>query len=93
MTYANGLTSTVVGPTHMPTVLDSDRDALRAAIKTCNAWDMAKARVVRIHNTLALGEIYISEAMLEEAKQIEGISILSEPFELVFDEQGNLTDL
>jgi hypothetical protein len=93
MTYANGLTSTVVGPTHMPTVLDSDRDALRAAIKTCNAWDMAKVRVVRIHNTLALGEIYISEAMLEEAKQIEGISILSEPFELVFDEQGNLTDL
>jgi hypothetical protein len=93
MTYANGLTSTVVGPTHMPTVLDSDQDALRAAIKTCNAWDMAKARVVRIHNTLALGEIYISEAMLEEAKQIEGISILSEPFELVFDEQGNLTDL
>lgn len=90
MMYANGLTSTVVGPTHMPTVLDDDRDAILAAIKTCNARELKKVRVVRIKDTLHLGEIYISEAMLPEAKTIPNIEILTEPAEMDFDANGNL---
>lgn len=90
MTYANGLTSTVLGPTHMPTVLESDRDAIRAAIKTCNARNLANARVVRIKDTLHLGEIYISEAMLDEARTVPGITILGEPAEMSFDDKGEL---
>lgn len=90
MTYANGLTSTVVGPTHMPTVLESDYDAIRAAIKTCNARDLSQAKVVRIKNTLQLGEIMISESLLDQARQTEGITIVSEPAELQFDCDGNL---
>ena len=90
MTYANGLTSTVVGPTHMPTVLESDYDAIRAAIKTCNARDLAKAKVVRIKNTLKLDEIMISESLLDLAKQTEGVTIIGEPEELQFDGEGNL---
>lgn len=90
MMYANGLTSTVVGPTHMPTVLDDDRDAILAAIKTCNARELKKVRAVRIKDTLHLGEIYISEAMLPEAKTIPNIEILTEPAEMDFDANGNL---
>lgn len=90
LTYANGLTSTVVGPTHMPTVLDSDYDAIRAAIKTCNARDLSKARVVRIQDTLHMGEIWISEAMLPEAAATSGITVLSSAAALQFDSQGNL---
>ncbi|HAK75182.1 MAG TPA: hypothetical protein DCP36_19510 [Sporomusaceae bacterium] len=93
MTYANGLTSTVVGPTHMPTILECDQDALLAAIKTCNAKDQSKARVVRIADTLHLGKLQISEALLEEALKLPGVTLLSEPQELGFDEAGNLLDL
>lgn len=93
MTYANGLTSTVVGPTHMPTILECDQDALLAAIKTCNAKDQKQARIVRIADTLHLGKLQISEALLEEALKLPGITLLNEPAELSFDEAGNLLDL
>lgn len=77
--YANALTSTVVGVVKMPMVLETEKQAVKAAIKTCNAFDLEKARIVRIHNTLHLEEIYISESLLEEAKSNPNIEILSEP--------------
>jgi hypothetical protein len=46
--------------------------------------------MVRIKDTLHLGEIEISEAMLPEAKALENIEILSEPYELNFNEDGDL---
>ena len=88
--YANGITSTVVGPTAIPTTLDCDLDAIRAAIKTSNALDLSNVRLVRIKNTLQLGEIMISESLLDEARAMANVTILSEPFDLRFDEQGNL---
>jgi len=92
VTYANGLTSTVVGPTHIPTVLNNDFDAIRAAVKTSNAHDLGNLRLIRIKDTLHLGEIYISQAMLKEAQTQSNITILSEPMEMQFDSQGNLLD-
>ena len=89
-TYVNGLTSTVVKPTHMPTVLENDREAIKAAIKTCNAFDINKAKIVRIKDTLHLNEIYISESLIEEAKDNKNITILNGPDELCFDNEGNL---
>ncbi|HWR28694.1 MAG TPA: lactate racemase domain-containing protein [Negativicutes bacterium] len=88
--YANGITSTVVGPTAIPLTLDCDLDAIRAAVKTSNALDISKVRLVRIKNTLQLGELMISESLLEEARAMPNVTILSDPFELKFNEQGNL---
>lgn len=48
------------------------------------------ARIVRIKDTLHLEEIYISEALLEEARANTAIELLSEAFEFSFDENGNL---
>ncbi|NMC31661.1 MAG: DUF2088 domain-containing protein [Veillonellaceae bacterium] len=90
--YANGLTSTVVGPTAIPTTLDCDRDAIRAAVKTSNALDLSQVRLVRIKNTLQLNEIMISTALLPEAQALTNVTILSEPFMMQFDEQGNLRE-
>jgi hypothetical protein len=88
MTYANALTATVI--VRMAMVLDDDRDAILAAMKTCNAPDLARARVVRIKDTLHMSEIAVSEAMLAEARSNSAIEILSEPADLVFDAAGNL---
>jgi len=89
-TYANGLTSTVVSPTKQATTLANDMDCIKAAIKTCNILDYTKCRLVRIRDTLHLGEIEISVNMLEEARRHPDIEILTEPYDWEFDEQGNL---
>ena len=88
--YANGITSTVVRPNAIPNALECDLDAIRAAVKTSNAFDISKVRLVRIKDTLHLGEIMISEALLDEAKSQPHITIVSEPFSLQFDADGNL---
>jgi len=92
MTYANCLTSTVAQPGKLPIILEDDRDAILAAMKTCNARDLSKARVVRIKDTLRIGEIYISESMLAEAATRPQIEVIGSPAEMVFDAAGNLLD-
>jgi len=89
-TYANGLTSTVVGPTHISTTLMNDQQAIQAAIKTCNILDFTKVKMVRITNTLEIGEIEVSEAFLDHVKENANLEKVSEAFDLVFDEKGNL---
>jgi len=87
MGYANALTSTVVSCVKIPMFLDNEKLAVQAAIKTCNAFDLNKVRMVRIHNTLELKEIWISESMLEEARKHPDIEILSEPTAMHFSEE------
>lgn len=89
-TYANGLTSTVVAPTKAATTLANDQLALKAAIKTCNILDFTKVKMVRIKNTLEIGEIEVSEAYLEEVKNSDFLTPVTDLYELSFDEDGNL---
>jgi len=89
-TYANGLTSTVVGPTHISTAMPTDKAAIQAAIKTCNILDFTKARVVRIKDTLHVGEIEVSENLLGDVKNNPNMELASDLYELSFDDQGNL---
>lgn len=89
-TYANGLTSTVCAPTKQATTLENDYYAIKAAVKTCNILDYTTCRLVRIRDTLHLGEIEISVNLLEEARRHPDIEILSEPYDLKFDHEGYL---
>ncbi|MWV43952.1 DUF2088 domain-containing protein [Paenibacillus sp. HJL G12] len=90
VTYANGLTSTVVAPTKIATTLPNDREAIQAAIKTSNILDFNKAKVVRIQNTLVLSEIEVSEALFEYVKSHPQMELCSNPYDFAFNEQGNL---
>jgi len=92
-TYANILTSTVTPSARIPLLMDTDLLAIQAAIKTCNAVDLRKIRMVRIANTLHVGEIYISEAMLDDAKKHPAIVVSGEPMDWKFDSTGNLSDI
>ncbi|MCM3166812.1 lactate racemase domain-containing protein [Peribacillus frigoritolerans] len=83
--YANALTSTVTDVVKLPMFLDTQEMAVKAAIKTCNAFDLKKVRIVRIKNTLEIGEIWISESMMEEALKNKDIEILSDPEDLALD--------
>ncbi|KOR75995.1 lactate racemase domain-containing protein [Paenibacillus solani] len=90
VTYANGLTSTVVAPTKIATTLPNDREAIQAAIKTCNVLDFNQAKLVRIKNTLVLGEIEVSEALFDYVREHPSMELCSEPYDFSFDEHGNL---
>ncbi|HWQ61593.1 MAG TPA: lactate racemase domain-containing protein [Negativicutes bacterium] len=92
MTYCNALTSTVFQPVMMPMVMESDRDAVAAAVKTCNARDLTKARVVRIKDTLHLEDIRVSEALLAEAGANPRLTVTGEPVAMRFDGEGNLAE-
>jgi hypothetical protein len=83
--YTNALTSTVIEVIKLPMVLETKELAVKAAIKTCNAFDLNKVKAVRIKNTLDIGEIWISESMIDEAKQNSNLEIISELEELVLD--------
>lgn len=91
--YPNMLTSTVIAPGKIPMVMEDDELAIRAAIKTCTDIDKKRPRIVFIKNTLNLEEIFVSEAMLEEASRTDGIEIVEGPRPFRFDGRGNLLDL
>lgn len=88
--YINAITSTVFTGIHLPMILKNDYYAIAACIKTCNEVDLDRIRMVRIPNTLAIGEIYISESMMKDAVSNPCIEILGEPEEMSFDPSGNL---
>jgi hypothetical protein len=89
-TYANALTSTDCDPSKIPMTLANDFEAIKAGVKTCNILNYSQCRMVRIRDTLHIGEIEISVPMLEEASAHSEIEIVSKPYEFVFDEIGNL---
>ena len=86
--YPNSITSTSLGFSKIPLIMPTDRDAIALCIRTCNGIDKTAPRIIRIRNTLALGEIEISEALIPE--MTEGMEIVSEPYLLPFDERDNL---
>lgn len=90
VTYANGLTSTVVAPTKIATTLANDKEAIQAAIKTSNILDFHDVRMVRIKNTLAISEIEVSEALLDDVNEHPNLEQVSEPQAIQFNENGNL---
>ncbi|TXC90625.1 DUF2088 domain-containing protein [Metabacillus litoralis] len=92
VTYANGLTSTVCAPTKIATTLANDKDAIKAAIKTCNILDFTQVKMVRIKNTLDIAEIEVSEALLTHVAEHPDMEQISDLFELSFNDEGNLKD-
>lgn len=88
--YINAITSTVFDCVRLPMILKNDYYAMAACIRTCNEVDRDQIRMVRIPNTLEIGEILISESMMADARKNPRIEILSEPEPMRFDENGNL---
>lgn len=91
-TWINLTTNTMLNGAKIPMYQNSDYDAIRTAIRTCTKIDYAKARVVRILDTLSLNEFEVSESMLTELRDREDIDIISEPYGLQFDSNGNMED-
>ena len=88
--YPNAITCTVLGGVRIPIVLRNDRECIQCCIKSCNMIDKSNPRLVRIPNSLHLQDILLSESYYDEVKNVKGITIMSEPEEMIFDKDGNL---
>ncbi len=88
--YPNALTTTTFIPFRVPMVLESDRDAIGACLKYCGNNDKQNPRVMRIRDTLHMGYIWVSEALLDEVKSNPNMEIIGQPKSLPFNEDGNL---
>ena len=88
--YVNSVTSTALWKNRIPLIMPNDREAIQVVLKCCNGIDRDNPRIVRIPDTLHLGEIMLSEAYLPELKKYSGLEQCSEPAGFAFDEKGNL---
>ena len=93
MSYPNALTCLVSQVVKVPMIFDSDQLCLKAGIKLCAGIEHRNARVVYIHNTLKLGEIYISANLVPQAEAVEGITVAGEERPMEFDGNGNLISI
>lgn len=93
-TFVNCLTQGSCDTGKTPIWLPNDRDAISTALRIIGPIDSAKARVVRIRNTMELDHLWISCSLLEEVhgspELARLIHVESEPREMQFDVLGTL---
>lgn len=91
--YTNCMTSTVVKSAMVPCVMSTDKEAVQFCIRTCNRIDKDNPRVIRIKNSLHIGQVMLSEAYYADvlAGKYPGLTALDAPADMTFDEEGTLT--
>ena len=90
VTYPNAVTSTLVVMVKMPMFAHTDQHAIQLAVRICNEIDKANPRIVRIENTMELGHIWVSEALVPEVEAHPNMELDGELKPWDFDENGNL---
>ena len=88
--YPNALTTTATLAAKMPMVLANDRQAIQAAVKTCNRDDLGAVRLVRIRNTIDMGTVYVSESLKDHCLAHPNLALTGEFAPFAFNGQGNL---
>ncbi len=92
-TYPNALTSTAAVSVRIPMVMANDMLAIRAAIQTSGAINPAEVRLVRIKDTLSLGDLQASPAAAAQLSSSADAKIIGTSEPLAFDDAGNLLEL
>jgi hypothetical protein len=92
-TLVNAITAANPDAARVPLTLANDRDAIETALGMIGLTPPDRARLVRIKNTLRLTEIEVSESLLDEVKQNDRLSQITEISPMTFDSSGNLLPL
>ena len=86
-TYTNILATTFTERGKIPMHLDTEEETINYAFNIGNAANPEIAKVAIVENTLHLGTMLVSKAVLDEHPELE---VLEENVPLAFDEQGML---
>jgi hypothetical protein len=89
-TYINVITARSLEFVRIPCILETDREAVQLALRTCTGIDRSKPRIIRIADSLHTETFWISEAMRAEGEKNPRITVESEPEPWAFNGEGNL---
>ena len=90
ITYINCMTGNHPSGAHIPLYFDTDQICIEKALETVGLRKPGEERILRIHNTLDLGELLVSEAYRAEVEAREDLSIVNEAAPMPFDTSGDL---
>jgi len=85
-TYTNIITSSFLERGKVPIVAETDKEAYEIALRSCGYLKKGEEKIMRIKNTLNLGEVYVSQAILKEIKNSGRIEIVKENVSLFKNE-------
>jgi hypothetical protein len=88
-TFTNALTALSVQAAKIPIHFPSERETLAQALASLGSANPAQARVIRIRDTLSLGELDLSEAFLPEARDRTDLEVLGPPAAIEFDPEDH----
>jgi len=77
----------------LPMVLPSDRETLEMALRTVGLWTPKTLKALWIKDTKSLEWLAATPALLETAGGRDDLDVAGQPFDLPFDQAGNLTFL
>jgi hypothetical protein len=89
-TYVNALTCRCLYYANSPLIMETDEDAVKFAVMSCGDIDKKNPRIIRIEDTIHINDIWVSEALVDEAKKNPNIEIVGEKEDFPFDKSGNL---
>ena len=88
-TRINCVTSGYPEGASLPVHFDADKEVIDAALSIIGTRPMENARIMRIHNTMLVQELEVSEPCLKELKPTTKFEVLG-PADWTFDANGNL---
>lgn len=86
--YANCMTASHLTGAMLPVVMENDRACIAAAIKSAARVKPDAIKLAIIRNTLDVGELWISPALLEEARGQDHLEVSPNPTTVEFDADG-----
>jgi Lactate racemase N-terminal domain len=89
-TYMNTITSVFPALAKIPITLQTERELVDVSIQFLQTVQMDDLLIVRIHNTLSLDELEVSEALWERIKDNPRFELIGTPSEMKFNHQGEL---
>ena len=90
ITYINCMTGNHPSGAHIPLYFDTDRICIDRALETVGLVEPENAKVVRIHNTLELAEVLVSEAYVPEVEKRDDLEVIGEAEDMPFDANDDL---
>jgi hypothetical protein len=84
-TLINAITASTIRGVRLPPVVATDRAGLVAALSTVGVVDADDARVLRVTDTMHLGRVYASGALVEAARDRDDLAVVREPEPIAFE--------
>ena len=92
-TLINCITACSPGMAKIPATYETDREAIETALSCIGLTPAESARVIRIKNTLMIGELEVSEAYLPEVAKRGDLTVIGDVRPLDFDAGGAIVPL